>query len=404
MKPHEQPFIDGSARFMGERTHQVAVNHRVVAIATQHPIQHFSPAFRALTDRGVVNPLVLYFDDLRSGQHDPGFARHVTWDVELLSGYSFYVAEGRNAPARLLSGIRWLHQVQPAAVLTFGWATGAARAGILYALATRTPLLLYGDNSWQHRPSTLRTHIRDRIIRIVLRRAAGAVATGTFNREDWVRLGIHPGRTFPGTYPIDVERFTNERRPKRSGTRFFHIGFVGKLIGRKGADELLRAIAALPDQLVWRCSIVGDGPMMPTLRALAAELGVAARVDFVGFTNQASIPRRLAEMDVLVVPSTIDMRVLIVSEAMAVGTPVIVSTGTAVWGEGDQVDHGVSGLVYRSGQPAQLTERILELASSDELRDRLARRAKQEVVDRAHPDYFARTIEHAVTQVARLRT
>lgn len=151
----------------------------------------------------------------------------------------------------------------------------------------------------------------------------------------------------------------------------FVIGYAGKLIPRKGVDELLEAISFLPRLQPWELIIVGDGPQRVQLEHLADEMGVADRVRFFGFRNQSSMPSMLRMCDVVVVPSVHDMRVLVCVEAMAAGTPVIVSSGTAVWGSGDLIQHGSTGLVYRSGDARALTAQLESLMADRGKLDRL---------------------------------
>lgn len=386
----------GVGRLDRQRSGEIRSRPPRLIVALQHPVQHFSPGFRALADRAHVELNVLYWKDLRIGQHDPGFGRHITWDVDLLDGYNYWRPDAKTAVGRALESWRWLRASRPDCVLSFGWASPAARGALSFSLATRVPYLLYGDNSWQHRPRSVATVLRDAAIRAVCRRSAGAITTGTFNREDLIRLGIHPSHAFPGVYPIDDYYFqpTTEVTPHST----FTIGFAGKFIPRKGVDELLRAVASMPPDLAWQCILVGDGPLRADLEQLAQRSGIADRVKFVGFTNQSQMPGLLREMDLLVVPSYVDMRVLIATEAMAGGTPVVVSSGTAVWGEGDQIRHGETGWVYPSGDPDALAALLTELANAPELRRDVARKALEES-SRFGPTAFAEHVEHAVATV-----
>jgi glycosyltransferase involved in cell wall biosynthesis len=180
------------------------------------------------------------------------------------------------------------------------------------------------------------------------------------------------------------------------------IGFAGKLIPRKGADDLLRAAALLPRADDWSVTVIGDGPLMPDLRALAAQLGVHDRVTFHGFANTTEMPKLLAGFDVVVVPSRLDMRALVTIEAMAAGAAIVVSDATAVWGSGDLVEHGVTGLVYPSGDPAALARELAGLMVDSAFLARLRSRGIERVAGYG-PEAFSRSMASAVRLSLRTR-
>jgi glycosyltransferase involved in cell wall biosynthesis len=163
------------------------------------------------------------------------------------------------------------------------------------------------------------------------------------------------------------------------------------LIARKGVDELLHAVALLPHTYDWSLTVVGDGPLIAELRTLSLELGLSDRVIFRGFANTTEMPKLLADFDVVVVPSRLDMRALITIEAMAAGAAIIVSSATAVWGPGDLVEHDVTGLVYPSQDPAALARQLSLLLEDRELLARLRAKGVERVVEYG-PDAFARTM------------
>src|SRR4029077_3285806 len=80
------------------------------------------------------------------------------------------------------------------------------------------------------------------------------------------------------------------------------LGSVGRLAPVKNYPLLLQAMARLPALPVARLLRVGEGPERPSLQALAAELGLAGRVQFAG--HRDDVPQALREMDIFVLPST----------------------------------------------------------------------------------------------------
>jgi glycosyltransferase involved in cell wall biosynthesis len=93
---------------------------------------------------------------------------------------------------------------------------------------------------------------------------------------------------------------------------------MGRLHPSKAHDVSLKALAALPDVWLW---IAGSGPIEGELKALAAELGVADRVRFLGWRSDASALYRAA--DVCVFPSRYEPLGNTVIQAWAHGLPVV---------------------------------------------------------------------------------
>jgi glycosyltransferase involved in cell wall biosynthesis len=369
-----------------------------VALVMDHPAQHFALGLQLLADEPDVRVHVYYWSVARQ-VNDADFDRSISWDMDLLGGYTSEAPPaGRSVSGRVRWFVGQLRRTRPDVLICYGWASAIARTSIIYCLLTHTRLLLYGDSTWQHSSRGRHPVLRSVVLRLLMRLCAGAVSTGPFNREFYIWHGMDPRRIWPGVCPADTESFGRARAGDAEVSRVkdqpLRIGFAGKLITRKGADELLRATALLPRAYDWSVTVVGAGPLMPELRALAAHLGLLDRVTFHGFANTSEMPKLLAGFDVVVVPSRLDMRALITIEAMAAGAVAVVSDATAVWGAGDLVEHGVSGLVYPSGDPAALARELRRLLADQALLARLGSKGAERVAGYG-PDAFARTMASA---------
>jgi len=374
------------------------------ALVMDHPAQQFTRALQLLSREPGVRLFVYYWSAERH-LYDEGFERSICWDVDILNGYGWAApASGWSATRRLRWFMSRLLTMRPEVVICYGWASPIARAVIIYCLLTRTPLLLYGDSTWQHSSRGPRRMLRSVALRALIGSCTGAVSTGTFNREFYICNGMDPRRVWPGVCPADTELFGQGRSsrcdPAQVGGVQLRIGFAGKLIARKGVDELLRAVALLPRMLDWSVTVVGDGPLMHELQALAAQLGIDDLVTFRGFANTSEMPKLLAGFDVVVVPSKLDMRVLVTIEAMAAGATVVVSDATAVWGPGDLVENEVTGLVYPSGDPAALADQLCRLLENPRLLAKLRGNAVQRAAAFG-PHSFARTMATAALMCVR---
>ncbi|MGY1745226.1 glycosyltransferase [Blastococcus sp. SYSU D00695] len=143
----------------------------------------------------------------------------------------------------------------------------------------------------------------------------------------------------------------------------FVVGAVGRLVGHKGFDVLLRAAARVPALHV---VLVGEGPERPALERLAAELGIGGRVRMPGWSEPAT--GHLRSFDALAVPSRQEGLPLVLLEAMLAGTPVVAS---AVGGIPDAVADGHSALLVPPEAPDALADALRRLVADPGLRDRL---------------------------------
>ncbi|MPN38158.1 N-acetyl-alpha-D-glucosaminyl L-malate synthase [bioreactor metagenome] len=123
----------------------------------------------------------------------------------------------------------------------------------------------------------------------------------------------------------------------------------------KGFDVLLRAFAMadVPDEV---CLVVGgDGPEMASLRDLAAELGLGARVILPGRLSKAAVLGAMTDAALVVVPSRREAFGIVVLEAWACGTPVVASRSG---GPDDLIQDGDCGLLVDPEDPAAMAQAI----------------------------------------------
>ncbi len=95
---------------------------------------------------------------------------------------------------------------------------------------------------------------------------------------------------------------------------------TSRLVHKNAVDVVIRALPRLPSV---RFKVLGTGPEERALRALAEELGVAERVEFMGHVDHAAIPALLHAADIFIRPSRSEGMGNSFIEAMAAGVPVI---------------------------------------------------------------------------------
>jgi glycosyltransferase involved in cell wall biosynthesis len=192
--------------------------------------------------------------------------------------------------------------------------------------------------------------------------------------------GAHGARAVP----VPVETVDPVPRPEWVDGRP-SIGFVGRLEPRKGILDLLRAMPDVTERVPGVRLVVVRGPALEADRAYEqrVEQQIAQLGDDAVLLGPVPDARRLmAWFDVLCVPSIREPFGTVAAEALAAGTPAVV---TDSGGMTEYVTHGRNGAVVPPGEPQELAEALAHtLARAGEMRD-----AARESVARFQPDRAA---------------
>lgn len=118
--------------------------------------------------------------------------------------------------------------------------------------------------------------------------------------------------------------------------------------------------------------LAGDGELRPGMELLAHDLGIGRYVKFLGVRRD--VPALMAAADVFLLSSLSEGLSVTLLEAMAAGLPIV---ATDVGGNGEAVEHGVTGLLGPRQDPAQLAEHLVTLWNDPSLRQRMGEAGRQ---------------------------
>ncbi|MFC0218104.1 glycosyltransferase involved in cell wall biosynthesis [Pseudochelatococcus lubricantis] len=134
----------------------------------------------------------------------------------------------------------------------------------------------------------------------------GVTCTRT-GREHLNALAPHRDHVALAYHGLDLCRFPAPPEPShRDGSDPadpVRIVSVGRAVAKKGFDDLLAALAALPEGLHWRFAHLGGGPLLDELKAQALREGIADKVAFLGPRAQPDVIALIREADLFVLPS-----------------------------------------------------------------------------------------------------
>jgi glycogen synthase len=260
------------------------------------------------------------------------------------------------------------------------------------------PLLLayrpwaVSHHSWYCRTDG-RVAWQDRLKRWLTAKADASIAVSQALADD---LTV-PSLVIANPYRDDLFRV----QPGVERTR--DIVFIGRLVSDKGVDTLLDALALLDARgLRPTVTVVGDGPERPLLTRRAAQLGLAATVEFLGTRRDDELVDILNRHRIMAVPSRYNEPFGIVAlEGIACGCVVVGSEGGGL-----KEAIGSCGLTFRNGDAGELAavlERLLRDPGAAEeylrhAREHLDRHRKEVVVGA-----YLHALERAMARAAGAR-
>jgi len=268
-------------------------------------------------------------------------------------------ARGKADISLLWRLIRLLRRERVAVLYTF--LLHAQFLGRVAARLAGTPVVLSSQQTmgWETRKGEL-------VNRVTARWCTAIVAVSrNVARYLTGRVGIPAEKVVTIYNCVNVETFVPDRSARREAGPV--IGFIARLDPAKDHDSLFHAFSRVREK--WpeaRLLLAGGGPERERLETLAASLGIAPAVEFLGHvTDVRTIHRRL---DVYVQSSHVEGMPIAVLEAMSSGLPVV---ATRVGGNEEAVLDGVGGLLVTTGDVEGMTAAICRLLEDPEFARRM---------------------------------
>lgn len=337
-----------------------------IAIITTHPIQYNAPWFALLARKPGIELKVFYTWSQRQTEfYDDNFGKEIQWDIPLLEGYDYtFVTNTAQKPGNKSFGgiqcptlIAEIEAFVPTHLMVFGWNFKAHFKAMRY-FKGKIPVLFRGDSTLldyeiktfsdlikqplprllKHAiPQLLKFKLRKLTLSFIYRYIDKALYVGSNNKAYFKAHGLKENQLLFVPHAIDNHRFLDNpdkdythkaiqwRRQLGIQDSNFVIIFAGKFETKKAPFLLLEAYRKLkskthPIKLIF----IGNGPLENSLKSEADD---DPNIFFLPFQNQSVMPiiYRLGNLFCLPSSGPGETWGLAINEAIACGTPVVVS-------------------------------------------------------------------------------
>lgn len=279
--------------------------------------------------------------------------------------------------AQILSQIERLHRRQPLHLIHAHSALPCGHAAALLSRKLGIPYVVtvHGlDAFFTRQVGGFAGRWCARMARLVYREAANVICVSEKVREQVLSRARGTPKTNVIYNGVDPEIFFPADRKPESEV----ILSVGSLIGIKGHELLLRAIARVrenhPDVC---CEIIGEGPDRKRLEKLSVDLGLAHRVRFLGRQSRTQVAEAMRRCTVFALPSRYEGLGCVYLEAMCCGKAVIGCRGQGIE---EVIEAGVNGWLITPDEVQELTHALALLLRDGDLRRKMGEAARDTIL------------------------
>ena len=361
-------------------------------IITSHPIQYNAPLFSYLTKHSHYSIKVIYTLGANTNSIvENGFGVNENWNIDLLSGYDYeFIENASSQPSSLTYNgiknpylIKNINAYEPDGIIVYGW-KHQSHLSVLNYFHGKVPVIFRGDSTTLDDCSgfSLRSYFRFIFLQWVYRKVDYVLSPGSASDKYFLKSGLKQNQIIRAEHAIDNERFmsmseTDDKELlnlksslliKENQVVFL---FAGKFIDKKNPLLLIEAFEQLKknkDNI--RLLLVGNGILEKQIKESINRLPfqISSAITLLPFQDQQQMKLLYRVANVFVLPSKSETWGLSVNEALACGTPVIVSDKCGA--SKNLVKDQENGLVFKSENCQDLFQKM-EMMCNDEFRKRL---------------------------------
>lgn len=230
--------------------------------------------------------------------------------------------------------------------------------------------------------------------------AKAIIAVSQHMKRQLIVLGCDEKKIHTLVYGIDTALFKRDETVIKD----IDVLYCGRFVAKKAPDVAIRAFGLLHRKLpLTRLTMLGDGELLNSCRALAKELGLTNAIDFMGAVTQNALPAMLNRSTMLIQASVTtsdndsEGTPLIILEAGACAVPVI---ATKHGGIADVIKDRETGLLVEEMDVQALSDKMYLLATDRELAHALGHEASKKVNQLYTLTAYIDQLNHLISTIA----
>jgi glycosyltransferase involved in cell wall biosynthesis len=322
---------------------------------------------------------------------DNGFGVTENWNIDLLGGYDYeFIQNVSSGPSsQTYNGIKnpslinKIKECKADGIIVYGW-KHQSHLSVLNYFHGKVPIIFRGDSTIldDYSGFSFRSYFRFIFLQWIYRKVDYVLSPGSASDQYFLKSGIKQNQIIRAEHAIDNGRFMNmtnlEEKQLCNLSSSLSIKsneiiflFAGKFIDEKNPFLLIEAFVAIKEKKEnVRLLFAGNGFLENKIKERINKLPsqITSAITVLPFQDQQQMKLLYRVADIFVLPSKSETWGLSVNEALACGTPVIVSDkcGSSI----DLVKHEENGLVFKSNHCQDLIQKM-EMMCNDEFRKRL---------------------------------
>jgi glycosyltransferase involved in cell wall biosynthesis len=369
-----------------------------IAIVISHPIQHFCPQYASLAKLDSIQLKVFFASALGYKKYiDADFNKEISWGNLQLDQFDHVFLNGdkvlpanKSLDAPALDAA--LDAFDPDIVIVHGYFQQFQRRAFRWARRNKIKIAYISDSERRHKRNPVKEWIKYPFIYRYFSRISYFLSVGNANEDFYTHYGVSTRKLIRMHFSIDTAYYKksyNNKTGLRKDIREQHgigadeivLTTVGKLVPWKNQGDIIDAMQLLEQQgTCLHLFIIGSGEMQSSLEQKASALK-HSKIYFKGFVNIEALPAYYAAADIYVHAASVEPHSLAISEAVYMGSPVIISDRCGSYGETDDVQEDKNGYTFPFGNIKDLAEKIGALGADKKKRERFSSYSHQAAVE-----------------------